>query len=84
MMTNTVLVVATTLFFSLVVFGSIAFIAETQADNVPAPVMTGVEYGSDPYGMAPGSASGATMRVCPATGCAAATCHAETGEPIPH
>jgi len=50
-------------------------IPEPHADSGPIPeptVIDGVDTGG-----------GAPMRVCPATGCAYPTCHAETGEPIP-
>lgn len=50
-------------------------IPEPHSDSGPIPeptIIDGVDTGG-----------GTPMRVCPATGCSAPTCHAETGEPIP-
>ncbi len=75
------------------IYIGIALIANAKYNEIPPPTMTAGIYDaptpSVQHGMPAQQISGADqatqgeLRRCPATGCAASTCHAETGEPIP-
>lgn len=95
---NSLAVMIATLATMLVVMVSIASFAAFKDNEIPLPTMavddTGayvpIPHANADSGPIPeptvtdGSPDGSTMRQCPATGCSAPTCHAETGEPIPH
>lgn len=99
LLNNTLAVTIATLSAMLVIFLSITAFAAIENDKVPLPTMAMDESGSlvpipQPHAnsgpipkptIADGAVAGtgAPLRRCPATGCTASTCHAETGEPIP-
>jgi hypothetical protein len=90
---NSLEVLLVTALVTAVVYAGIAMIAVAKNDEIPPPDLasqpisaqsaTPEEHvmGSMPVAESPQSPSGS--RRCPATGCAASTCHAETGEPAP-
>ncbi len=96
---NTLAVTIATLSAMLAIFLSITVLAAIENNKVPLPTMAMDESGSlvpipQPHadsGPIPeptivdgaDAVAGAPLRRCPATGCSAPTCHAETGEPIP-
>jgi len=94
---NSLKVFIVTCVATLVVYVGIATHAVAKNNEVPMPTvyaeaaqptagqrvvtaLTGREPIPEPT-MLPADSS--AMRYCPATGCGATTCHAETGEPIP-
>jgi hypothetical protein len=96
---NSLAVAIATLATMLVVFVGLTAFAAAENSKVPMPTMAVDESGAyvpipqehADSGPIPeptiidgvDTSGGAPMRVCPATGCSAPTCHAETGEPIP-
>lgn len=91
LMTNTSLVLLLTALSCLVMYVGIATYANARlvqsleptsvAASSPASAETPIPT---THANAGSSASDdVVMRTCPATGCQAATCHAETGEPTP-
>jgi hypothetical protein len=90
---NSVQVLLVTAFVTAVIYAGIAMIAVAKNDEIPPPALAAQPSALPPTapdeqvmgGMQdtaqPASTGG--LRRCPATGCAASTCHAETGEPPP-
>lgn len=90
---NAMAVLLVTVVASAAIFAGIASFASAKADEVPPPTIVsgpgapepGVGSGriSHEGGEVPGSSAGGGVRTCPVTGCAASSCHAETGDPPP-
>lgn len=94
---NSLSVLIATLLTMLMVMSGIAVYATIKDHEIPLPTVAIDQTGSyvaapdasTGDGVVPGPAAGGAavpptgLRQCPATGCSAPTCHAETGEPIP-
>jgi hypothetical protein len=93
---NAIAVLLVTSVVSIAIYAGIASFASAKADEVPPPtIVSGVSGAPAPgpgpdggtyspqAGMEPESPASGSLRTCPVTGCAASTCHAETGDPPP-
>lgn len=93
---NSLTVLAVTLATALALYAGITTHAVARSHEIPDPTIFADSPAHEPHGWRkllhatepiPEPTVEATVdtavRQCPATGCTAATCHAETGEPIP-
>ncbi len=96
--TNSLTVLLVTTVASIAIYTGVSALASAKNAEVPPPTMVSTFHQAQPqyaqtqqsgyppaaYAQSsPGPSESGTLRRCPATGCTASTCHAETGEPIP-
>jgi hypothetical protein len=84
---NSLAVLLFTIAVTAVIFAGITTIAVVKNSEIPPPDVATISpdgnFGVQPSDGISEPSAAETLRRCPATGCTASTCHAETGEPPP-